>query len=42
MLDAESKALYADGYLLFTRAGTLLAQPFDAVHLEVRGEAFPV
>jgi len=27
------------GYLLFTRNGTLLAQPFDAEHLKVTGEA---
>jgi dipeptidyl aminopeptidase/acylaminoacyl peptidase len=42
LLDSESKALYANGYLLFTRAGTLLAQPFDAAHLKITGEAFPV
>lgn len=42
LLDSESKALYADGHLLFTRAGTLLAQPFDAAHLTITGEALPV
>ena len=37
----ESKAIYADGYMLFTRAGTLLAQPFDAVHVRITGDAVP-
>jgi len=36
-------ALYSPpGYLLFVRAGTLLAQPFDAGRLELKGDAFPI
>ncbi|MGA7793118.1 MAG: protein kinase [Candidatus Acidiferrales bacterium] len=30
------------GYLLFTRQGTLMAQPFDAGRLQVGGEAVPI
>jgi len=30
------------GYLLFVRAGTLFAQPFDANRLELNGDALPV
>jgi serine/threonine protein kinase/Tol biopolymer transport system component len=30
------------GYLLFTRSGTLMAQPFDENHLETVGQALPV
>jgi hypothetical protein len=37
------EAVYAPpGYLLFLRAGTLMAQPFDAKTLELRGDAEPV
>ena len=39
---SESKAIYADGYLLFMRQGTLLAQSFDAARLRTMGESFPV
>ena len=43
LLDADSSARYASpGYLLFRRERTLVAQPFDAQHLRVTGEAFPV
>ena len=42
LLGVESKALYADGYLLFVRNSTLLAQPFDATRLRVMGESFPI
>ena len=31
-----------DGYLLFVREGTLMAQPFDADRLAFSGEVFPV
>ena len=37
-----SEAAYSEGYLLFARGGTLMAQPFDANALELRGEAVPV
>jgi hypothetical protein len=30
------------GYLVFLRAGTLLAQPFDPDRLELKGEAIPM
>jgi Tol biopolymer transport system component/predicted Ser/Thr protein kinase len=43
ILKSYSSALYASpGYLLFNRAGTLLAQPFDADRLEVKGDAIPI
>src|SRR5439155_12395399 len=47
LLTADSSAIYAPsslaataangGYLLFTREGALLAQPFDASHLTLTG-----
>jgi eukaryotic-like serine/threonine-protein kinase len=43
LVNANSSAFYCPpGYLLFTRAGTLLAQPFDADHLELKGDASPM
>ena len=42
LLASESKAIYAEGYLLFMRQGTLLAQSFDAARLRTMGESFPV
>ena len=43
ILKAHSSALYAPpGYLLFNRAGTLFAQPFDADRLELKGDAIPI
>ncbi len=43
ILKAYSSALYAPpGYLLFNRAGTLFAQPFDADRLELKGDAIPM
>ena len=40
---ADSNVSYTrPGYLLFAREGTLMAQPFDADKLEVKGEAFPI
>ena len=42
VLDAESNALYANGHLLFTRRGRLLAQPFDERSLRATGEAVPI
>jgi eukaryotic-like serine/threonine-protein kinase len=35
-------AVFASGHLFFPRAGTLMAQPFDARRLELRGVAVPV
>jgi serine/threonine protein kinase len=43
ILSATSAALYSPpGYLLFVRAGTLLAQAFDADRLELKGDAIPI
>src|SRR5262245_5939662 len=43
LLDAESSAVYVpSGQLLFVRQGTLFAQNFDAVRMEVTGNPFPV
>jgi hypothetical protein len=43
LLQADSNALYAPpGYLLFLRGETLMAQPFDAGSLKLKGDAFPV
>ena len=33
---------YASGFLTFVRAGTLMAQPFDAKRLTLSGEAVPI
>jgi Tol biopolymer transport system component len=35
-------AVFANGHLFFPRAGTLMAQPFDARRLELRGVQVPV
>ena len=37
-----SRAVYADGNLLFRRQGRLVAQPFDAATLTVSGAAVPI
>jgi serine/threonine protein kinase/Tol biopolymer transport system component len=43
LVSTNRKAEYAaSGHLLFLREGTLLAQPFDAERLELRGEPTPV
>jgi eukaryotic-like serine/threonine-protein kinase len=43
LLNANSaNALYSQGYLLFLRETTLVAQPFDARRLELTGDAFPI
>ena len=42
LLRANSNVAYAQGYLLFLREETLMAQPFDAKHLEMSGDAFPI
>ena len=39
VLDGRSIVVYAGGYLLFVRDGTLFAQPFDADRGELAGEA---
>jgi hypothetical protein len=42
VLEARSNAAYQDGYLLFVRDGTLLAQPFDPDRLRLGGDAVPL
>jgi Tol biopolymer transport system component len=43
VLSADSSVAYApEGYLLFAREGTLMAQPFDVDKLRVTGEEFAV
>jgi len=42
LMPTESKAQYADGYVLFVRERTLLARPFDLARLEFTGDAVPV
>lgn len=39
---ARTRVEYASGYLLYTREGTLLAQPFDEQSLQLSGEPFTV
>jgi serine/threonine protein kinase/Tol biopolymer transport system component len=42
ILDLASRSIYSAGHLLFVRDGKLMAQSFDAVHLETRGDPFLV
>jgi DNA-binding winged helix-turn-helix (wHTH) protein/Tol biopolymer transport system component len=42
LLSTESQALYADGHILFVRDGQLLAQRFDASHLQALGDPVPI
>jgi Tol biopolymer transport system component/predicted Ser/Thr protein kinase len=43
LLNDNFSVLYSPpGYLLFVRAGTLLAQPFDADRLELKGDAISI
>jgi Tol biopolymer transport system component len=43
LLQVHSSTVYAPpGYLLFVRDTTLMAQPFDADTVELKGDAFPV
>ena len=42
LLQSDSKAVYAQGYLLFVREGTLMGQRFDAERLELGGEPFRI
>jgi len=43
LLQEASNAVYAaPGYLLFYRGGNLMAQPFDAAHLRLNGEAVSI
>ena len=42
ILTTSVPAVYANGYVFFPRAGTLMAQPFDARRLELHGVPVPV
>lgn len=42
LLHAHSNAAYANGYLLYVRESTLMAQPFDLRQRELTGEAHSV
>lgn len=42
ILNTNGSAFYSSGELFYFRDGTLLAQEFDADHLELRGDARPV
>lgn len=42
LVPGGSNAVYAQGYLLFLREQTLMAQPFDAERLELTGDAVPI
>ena len=42
LIDEGTNARYGNGFLLFSRAGALLAAPFDLQHLQVKGAAVPV
>jgi eukaryotic-like serine/threonine-protein kinase len=43
ILNANSNAVYASpGYILFSREGTLMAQPFDAERMQLTGEPVPI
>jgi dipeptidyl aminopeptidase/acylaminoacyl peptidase len=39
LMEADSQAVYSQGYLLFLRGTTLMAQPFDLETLKLSGEA---
>ena len=42
LLDGVRQASYANGFLVFVRDATLMAQPFDADRLELTGAALPL
>jgi eukaryotic-like serine/threonine-protein kinase len=43
LVKASSNPIYVtEGYLLYNRLGTLLAQPFDADRLQLTGDAVPI
>jgi serine/threonine protein kinase len=42
LVQGGSNAKYANGHLFYSRAGRLVAQPFDVERLELHGEALPV
>jgi serine/threonine protein kinase len=42
LLEGGANARYANGHLVYVREGTLVAHPFDADRLELRGEPVPL
>ncbi|MGC1449678.1 MAG: protein kinase [Candidatus Sulfotelmatobacter sp.] len=42
IVEENSEAAYADGYIFFTKDGNLVAQPFDPDHLTLSGNPVPV
>ena len=42
LLRSSSEAMYASGYLLFTKERTLMAVAFDADKMRISGEPFPI
>jgi serine/threonine protein kinase len=42
LVHASSNMMFVSGHLLFLREQTLMAQPFDTGHYELRSEAFPI
>jgi Tol biopolymer transport system component len=43
LVNADStNVVYSEGHLLFLRDTSLMAQPFDAQHLSLTGDAFPI
>lgn len=42
LLAASSNIVYASGYLLYRREGSLMAQPFDAATRKIKGDAVPI
>jgi len=42
LLESRTDAVYAQGYLVYLREDTLMAQPFDLKKLALTGEAVPV
>jgi serine/threonine protein kinase len=42
LLQADSNAIYASGYVLYLRESNLMAQPFDPKRLTTTGDAVPI
>src|SRR4029079_6397228 len=42
LVNADTRAAYSSGYLIFQRQNTLAAQPFDVSRFELKGDAVPV
>jgi hypothetical protein len=42
LLETDSNAIYASGYLLYLRESNLMAQPFDPKRLATSGDAVPI